>query len=75
MEIMMNNIYKTSVEPVTETAPAWTANDLPLLQLELVAFDDKGQQELMSSAPLMRYVDDLPLAAETSTHLSATAKK
>ena len=75
MEIMMNNIYKTSVEPVTETAPAWTANDLPLLQLELVAFDDKGQQELMSSAPLMRYVDDLPLAAETSTHLTATAKK
>ena len=72
----MNNIHKTNVEPVTETAPAWTANDLPMLRLELVSFDDKGQQELMSSAPLMRYVDDLPLAAETSAHLTAaTAKK
>ena len=72
----MNNITKATVEPAAEPAPAWTANDLPMLRLELVSFDDDGRQELMSSAPLMRYVDDLPLAAETSAHLTAaTAKK
>ena len=71
----MNNIYKSSATPVTEPAPAWTANDLPMLRLELVAFDDKGQQELMSSTPLMHYVDDLPLAAETGTHLTANSAK
>ena len=67
----MNNITKRMVEPATETTPAWTANDLPMLRLELVSFDDDGRQELMSSAPLMRYVDDLPLAAATDMHLTA----
>ena len=67
----MNNITKRMVEPATETTPTWTANDLPMLRLELVSFDDDGRQELMSSAPLMRYVDDLPLAAATDMHLTA----
>ena len=50
------------------------ADELPHLELKLVAFDADGQAEETLSAPLAPYLDNLPLSERTKSFLTPLRK-
>jgi hypothetical protein len=70
----MNSLHKTTTVTTakwgSDFTASFTAEDLPKISLEMVAFDENGHEEQISSVPLLRYVDDLKVANGTDRFVS-----